>query len=110
MSKSDSKDKNLPDVIPEDIKSRAADAQKRYEETKKELREKYSFTGYHDDQGKKIYLGDTLRSEHGYDVIVIRGDKPGEFWGKLVCDDKHSCKDIPYRLNKGEGYTKIKDG
>ena len=63
------------------------------------------FTGYYDDNKKPIYVGDTLRSEWNYDVIVVK-DRDG-YSGKLVCEDNHSCKDIPYALNKGDGYSKI---
>jgi hypothetical protein len=30
-----------------------------------------------------------------------------QYCGKLVCDENHSCKNIPYALNKGKGYNKI---
>jgi hypothetical protein len=63
------------------------------------------YTGYYDDNNKPIYVGDKLKSEWGYEVIVHQeGDS---FNGKLVCDENHSCKDIPYALNHGKGYTKI---
>lgn len=66
------------------------------------------FTGFFDDNQKPIYVGETLKSEWNYEVVVIdNGD--GEYSGKLVCDENHSCKNIPYALNKGEGYIKIKD-
>lgn len=61
-------------------------------------------TGYFDDNGKSIYVGDRLKSEWGYEVIVEMID--GEYVGKLVCDENHSCKDIPYSLNMGRGYYK----
>ena len=63
------------------------------------------YTGYYDDNGKAILVGDKLKSEWGYEVIVYKEDN--EFLGKLACNKKHSCKDIPYALNKGEGYTKV---
>jgi len=63
-------------------------------------------TGMYDDNNKPIYVGTTLKSEWGYEIIVIK-DSDGSYTGKLVCDDNHSCKDIPYALNNGQGY-KIK--
>ena len=64
-----------------------------------------NFTGYYDDGNKPIFVGDKLKSEWNYEVIVVK-DESG-YSGKLVCDDNHSCKNIPYALNKGKGYSKI---
>ena len=64
------------------------------------------FTGYYDDNKKPIYVGDTLKSEYNYKVIVMK-DVDGDFYGKLICDKNHLCKDMPYALNKGKGFTKI---
>jgi len=63
-------------------------------------------TGFFDDNSQPIHVGDTLQSEWNYKVIVIK-DSDGDYTGKLVCDDNHSCKDIPYGLNDGKGYIKI---
>jgi hypothetical protein len=63
-------------------------------------------TGYFDDNGQSIYVGDRLKSKWGYEVIVANEKIDGEFVGKLVCDENHSCKDIPYSLNMGMGYYK----
>lgn len=65
-----------------------------------------NFTGYFDDANKPIFVGDRLKSEWSYEVIVVK-DGDGDYSGKLVCDDNHSCKNIPYALNKGKGYSKI---
>lgn len=65
------------------------------------------FTGYYDDNKEPIYIGDELKSEWGYYVIVVKG-KYGSYSGKLVCDENHSCANIPYSLNKGKGYIKVK--
>ena len=65
-----------------------------------------NFTGFYDDNKQPILVGDKLKSEWGYEVIVIK-DEDGDYSGKLVCDDKHSCKNIPYSLNKGKGHSKI---
>lgn len=56
-----------------------------------------------DDRGRDIRVGDTLQCEDGYQVIV----QP-DFTGKLVCHPSHSCADIPYHLNGGNGHTIIK--
>jgi hypothetical protein len=68
---------------------------------------KKEFTGFYDENRSKIYLYDKLRSEWNYDVIVHK-DENGDYYGKLVCDKNHSCKDIPYALNSGKGHIKIK--
>jgi len=41
-------------------------------------------TGFKDDQGNPIFVGNTLLCRYGYKVIVKK-DKNG-FYGKLVCD------------------------
>lgn len=66
---------------------------------------KHKSTGLFDDNKNPIFVGDTLKSEHGYEVVVSELD--GDFFGKLVCDDNHTCKDIPYALNRGNSYTKV---
>lgn len=58
---------------------------------------------YFDDNNNEITLGDTLNSEWGYKVIVKK-EKMGDWYGQLVCDKRHSCKNIPYALNGGKGY------
>ncbi len=63
-------------------------------------------TGMFDDNGLPINIGDTLLSEWGYEVTVTKDDD-GDFSGKLICEDTHPCKDIPYSLNGGRGHTKI---
>lgn len=64
-------------------------------------------TGYLDDFGKPIFVGDKLLSKWGFQVVVIEEDNT--YSGKLVCDDNHPCKNIPYALNKGNGYTVVSD-
>ena len=68
--------------------------------------ENNNFTKYFDDNNKPIFVGDRLKSEWGYEVIVVK-DENGSYSGKLVCDNNHSCKNIPYALNKGKGYNKL---
>ena len=65
-----------------------------------------NFTGFYTDNKQPILVGDKLKSEWGYEVIVVK-DKDGGYSGKLVCGANHSCKNIPYALNKGKGYSKI---
>lgn len=60
-------------------------------------------TKYLDDNGNKIFLGAKLKSEWGFEVIV-KMYEDGGFYGQLVCNDKHSCKNMPYALNNGRGY------
>lgn len=64
------------------------------------------FTGYFDDKNQPIFVGDKLRNEFNYGVIVVK-DENGDYSEKLICEDNHSCKNIPYLLNKGKGYSKI---
>lgn len=66
---------------------------------------KKTFTKFFDDNNNKIFVGDKLKSIWNYEVIVVKDNN--EYVGKLICDDNHTCKDIPYALNKGKGYTKI---
>lgn len=66
-----------------------------------------NYTGYVDDNDEPIFIGDRLKSKYGYEVTVVRDDDTGEYYGRLVCDDNHTCKDIPYSINKGKGHTKI---
>lgn len=60
----------------------------------------------YDTKGRLIQLGDTLQSVWGYKVEVIK-DERGELTGKLICKPNHSCANINYALNDGEGYTII---
>ncbi len=55
------------------------------------------------DDGIEIKIGDRLVSECGYEVIVY-ADENLELVGKLVCEPGHSCEDIPYSLNNGDGH------
>ena len=65
----------------------------------------FNFTGYYDDNNRQIFVGDKLKSEWGYEVIVIKSDN--DYSGKLVCDENNSCRNIPYHLNKGKGHIKV---
>lgn len=60
-------------------------------------------TGMTDDKGVAICVGQTLQSKYGYQVVVV-SDGDG-FMGRLVCTEGDSCRDIPYSLNSGAGYT-----
>lgn len=64
------------------------------------------FTGLYDENKEPIFVGDKLHNKYGYDVTVVISD--GNFYGKLICEDSHPCKDIPYALNGGMDYVKIK--
>ena len=66
------------------------------------------FTGFYDDNKQPILVGNKLKSEWGYEVFVVKDGN--DYIGKLVCnDDDHSCKNIPYDLNKGKGYKILKN-
>jgi hypothetical protein len=67
-------------------------------------------TGFIDDQGIKIFVGDTLHNFEDYDVTVccVAESEGLHFYGKLVCEPGHSCENIPYSLNEGKGHTIIK--
>lgn len=59
--------------------------------------------------GHKISVGDVLRNEDGYFVVVCQY-KSGGLYGSLLCSVDYSCRNIPYSLNNGKGhyYTGIK--
>ena len=38
---------------------------------------------------------------------IVAEDEFGDLYGKLVCDDNHSCKNIPYSLNNGKDHIKV---
>ena len=59
-----------------------------------------------DDNGEKISLGDILISEYGYKVLVCK--EGNDFYGSLICEIENSCRNIPYDLNGGKGFKKIK--
>jgi len=64
------------------------------------------FTGFIDEEGNAIYVGDILSSQYGYTVTVCQYDTK-DFYGSLNCEIGHSCRNIPYALNSGHGYTKV---
>lgn len=57
---------------------------------------------------KDINAGDILLCEDGF-AVVARQSKDGLLSGQLICDPKDSCAKIPYCLNGGKRYTKLKD-
>jgi hypothetical protein len=59
-----------------------------------------------DDNGEKISLGDILISEYGYKVLVCMDS--GGFYGSLICEIGNSCRNMPYALNGGKGFKKLK--
>lgn len=60
-----------------------------------------------DIHGKEIKVGDILKSEWGYQVKVIESSEK-KLTGKLICENGHSCQNIPYSLNDGNGHEIIK--
>lgn len=70
---------------------------------------KRKFTGYLDDNKNRIYVGDILECRDGYQVEVVMNSNK-EFVGKLICKPGHSCENIPYSLNNGNGYVVIESG
>jgi len=59
-----------------------------------------------DKNGSEINLGDVLDSDDGYSVVVVKWEGIDHWVGKLICDETDSCRDVPYALNDGKGYTK----
>lgn len=49
-----------------------------------------------------IKEGQILESKWNYEVVVRKNNEG--FYGELICDENHPCKNIPYALNDGEGY------
>lgn len=62
-------------------------------------------TGFKDSKGINILVGDMLESEYDFRIVVKQRSEDNSFFGALVCDEDNSCKDIPYSLNEGKGYT-----
>ena len=54
-------------------------------------------TNKNDKYGHEIFVGDTLKCDHGYSGVVYEED--GEFYVRLICESKHPCANIPYALN-----------
>ena len=65
------------------------------------------FTGFFDEEGSAIFVGDILLSEYEYTVTVCFDEEDNSFYGSLNCEIGHSCRDIPYALNNGKGYLKV---
>ncbi len=63
------------------------------------------FTGFKDDCGQDIFVGDILYSKWDYFVIVYEDRK--DFYGRLICDPSDASKDIPFHLHSGKGYIKL---
>ena len=62
-------------------------------------------TGYIDEYGRSIRVGDLCECSDGY-ILQVRRDSDGEdFHGVLVCEPGNSCAGIPYSLNCGCGLT-----
>jgi len=62
-------------------------------------------SGILDDELNEVFEGDVLLSIHDYKVTV-RIDENGEYYGELICDDNHPCKNSRYDLNSGYEYYK----
>lgn len=58
-----------------------------------------------DKNGELIEEGDTLLSDDGYYVKVIKDGN--EYCGRLICDENHSCKNVDYSINNGIGHLKV---
>lgn len=54
-----------------------------------------------DKNGIILHVGDIVRHDDGYDLIVSI-DSYGSYFGKLMCDENHSCKDMQYCLTSSE--------
>lgn len=52
-----------------------------------------------DKNGTILKVGDRVHDKWGFDLIVQYDKESLGFYGKLVCDPKDSCANIPYALN-----------
>lgn len=52
--------------------------------------------------GNTLKIGDKVHNKWGYDLIVMYDKTRNNWWGKLVCEKGHSCKNIPYALISDE--------
>jgi hypothetical protein len=64
-------------------------------------------TGLRDSEREPIFVGDILKSKYEYLVLVCEGDFGNGYYGSLICEIEHSCRNIPYSLNDGKDYTII---
>jgi hypothetical protein len=62
-------------------------------------------TGFKDQYGNVLMIGDFVYSSDGYD-LQIKGSESG-YYGRLICEKGHSCENIPYCLNGGEWLVKF---
>lgn len=60
-----------------------------------------------DKNGKQLKPGDRVHNDWGYDLIIKQW-KNGEYYGKLICEKTHSCRNITYSIIPSE-LTKIED-
>jgi hypothetical protein len=51
-----------------------------------------------DKNGCVLKPGDKVHDKWGFDLTVHYTDAMG-WYGMLICEDNHSCKNIPYALN-----------
>ena len=58
-----------------------------------------------DKNGTPLNVGDKVHNDWGYDLIIKRNEYD-EYYGQLVCNETHSCHDIPYAIVSSE-LTKI---
>jgi len=65
-------------------------------------------SGYIDKNMEEIFEGDRLRSKWGYDVIVFKDEKFGNYFGKLVSNSNLMCKDMPYSIMNSQDFEKVK--
>ena len=55
-----------------------------------------------DKNGTILKIGDVVHDKWGYDLVVHRNRKSGDWFGMLVCPIGHSCETIPSALNQDD--------
>jgi hypothetical protein len=54
-----------------------------------------------DKNGYVVDVGDIVREDHGYLLLVCKDNKD-RYYGSLICDIYHDCRDIPFWLDEGQ--------
>jgi len=60
------------------------------------------WTGLRDRNGQFIHVGDIVNSIFGYNLLVCKDREDGHFYGSLICEIGHSCRNIGYNISNSK--------